>query len=234
MDVGSLPDRGPPPDLGPPRDGEVELDFGPVPDVGIPAGLDSDDDGLCDAREVSRGTDRFDPDSDGDGYSDYYEFILGSNALDPSSPAAERIVFLSESPTGTANTSIRRTFTGNGEDFSGAFVPIPVSDTEGINAGDFFAAARATSAQPMSQVAAIVPEEERFVGVLGSTNLGWEVDLEIPSGFLPRGCLRVYPFRYDIKRSDGRFVGAERRYVVIIPVGGSLAESPWCPPRSCI
>jgi hypothetical protein len=124
--------------------------------------------------------------------------------------------------------------TGFGETFSGAFVALPVNDPEALNGDTFYVRSRATSASPMGNVAMVAPELERYFGVLGSTELGFEVELAVPAGFLPRGCARVYPLRYDVKRSDGQVVGSDRRYLVLLPVAGSFADGPWCFPVGCI
>ncbi|MCA9534981.1 MAG: hypothetical protein KC593_14920 [Myxococcales bacterium] len=209
-------------------------DFGALPDLGIPADRDTDADGLCDVREIVRGTRIDNADSDGDEVPDYYEFVLGTNPLDPSTPTLGELLFLPESVGASVGMGVRRRVSGAGENFSGAFVAYPVSDPEALSGASFFVRAFATSANPMGNVALVVPEEERYYGVVGSTELGFEVELAVPSGFLPRGCGRVYPLRYDIKRSDGRFVGGDRRFLVVLPVAGSFAEGPWCFPARCI
>ncbi len=228
-DQGALDGAGPDaaPDLG-------LVDFGVLPDLGIPPDQDTDGDGLCDTREITRGTRVDVADTDGDEVTDYYEFILGTDPRNPASPTVAELVFLSEGAGAGASVAVRRTFTGAGEDFSGSFVALPVSDPEGLSGASFYASSVATSAQPMGNVAFADAEMERFYGVVGRTELGFEVSLAVPPGFLPRGCGRYYPIRYDIKRSDGRFVGADRRFVVVLPVGGNFADGPWCVPTRCI
>lgn len=220
------------PDLG--RDLGMPFDFGVLPDLGIPGDRDTDGDGLCDVREIVRGTRIDELDSDGDEVPDYYEFVLGTSPLDPSTPTLAELLFLSESVGTSTSAGVRRRFVGAGEDFSGAFVALPVSDPEGQSGETFYVRSFATSANPMGNVAMVAPELERYYGVVGSTDLGWEVELAVPPGFLPRGCGRVYPLRYDIKRSDGRFVGGDRRFLVVLPVAGSFADGPWCFPERCI
>ncbi|MCA9579769.1 MAG: hypothetical protein KC668_30285 [Myxococcales bacterium] len=215
-------------DVGPPPD------FGVLPDLGIPPTQDTDGDGLCDVREIVRGTRVDESDTDGDEVPDYFEFILGTNPLDPSTPTMGELLFLPESLGASTSMGVRRRIVGAGEDYSGAFVAYPVYDPEGLSGDSFFVRAFATSAEPMGNVALVVPEEERYYGVVGSTELGFEVELAVPSGFLPRGCGRIYPLRYDIKRSDGRFAGGDRRFLVVLPVAGSFADGPWCFPPSCI
>lgn len=220
------------PDLG--RDLGMPFDFGVLPDLGIPGDRDTDNDGLCDVREIVRGTRIDELDTDGDEVPDYYEFVLGTSPLDPSTPTLAELLFLSESVGTSTSAGVRRRLVGAGEDFSGAFVGLPVSDPEAQSGETFYVRSFATSANPMGNVAMVAPELERFYGVVGSTELGWEIELAVPAGFLPRGCGRLYPIRYDIKRSDGRFVGGDRRFLVILPVAGSFAEGPWCFPSRCI
>ena len=50
-----------------------------------PLDSDTDDDGLNDGEEVSRGTNPLNPDSDGDGMNDLYEVVAGTNPLDEGS-----------------------------------------------------------------------------------------------------------------------------------------------------
>jgi hypothetical protein len=219
-------------DAGP--DQGVLPDFGVLPDLGIPPDRDTDGDGLCDVRELVRGT-RIDvADTDGDEVPDYFEFVLGTSPLDPTTPTVAELLFLPESLGASVSMGVRRSVVGAGEDFSGAFVAYQVYDPEGLSGDSFFSRAYATSANPMGNVALVAPDEERYYGVLGSTELGFEVELAVPAGFLPRGCGRVYPLRYDIKRSDGRFVGGDRRFLVVLPVAGSFADGPWCFPERCI
>jgi hypothetical protein len=230
LDFGTL--DGAVPDLG--RDASVTFDFGVLPDLGIPGDRDTDGDGLCDVREIVRGTNINTLDTDGDEVPDYYEFVLGTSPLDPSTPTLGELLFLSESVGTSTSAGVRRRLVGAGEDYSGAFVALPVSDPEAQSGETFYVRSFATSASPMGNVAMVAPELERYYGVVGSTELGWEIELAVPAGFLPRGCGRVYPLRYDIKRSDGRFVGGDRRFLVVLPVAGSFADGPWCFPTRCI
>jgi len=205
----------------------------PGPDAGpsdAPAPeVDTDGDGLCDDTEVARLTDPEDSDTDGDGYSDYVEAIFGYDPRVPSSPARDDVVSLREHPEASVQVTVSVIVRGAGEDFTGAFEALSARDPLGLTALGFYERSVALFANPEANVAVMEPDAERFGGVIGTTQLNYEVRLAFGPN-LERRCLRAYPFRYVVKRSDGRVVSSARRLLVIVPVGETIAGGAWCAP----
>lgn len=209
-------------DTGPRRDGD------PPPDV--PADLDSDDDGVCDATEIERGLNPASADTDEDGFSDYVEVLLGFNAVDGASPNRDTVVVLRESAVGSLQVPLTVSTRGSGEDFEGAFQSLGSPDEAGDTAMTFYTESVATFAEPMENVAIIDDELQAFRGVVGTTLMGFEVRFEFGDA-TPRGCARGYSWRYNIKRSDGRIVSAQTYLLLVLPPGQSLEGSAqWCLP----
>lgn len=206
----------------------------PIPDAGGPIDAlvvdyrDTDGDGLCDSTELSRGTDPGVRDTDGDGLSDRVEVDFGFDPIRTDSPDRELLVRLAEASGSEVRLSIAHVVYGSGETYTGGFQP-------GWTAGDldasaFYTGSVAFGATPRANVFEIVPEEARFVGVSDRTELLFELRFETPASVEPLGCLRGYPWRYDIKRDDGGLVFARRYILVVGPEDG--AE--WCAPQGCI
>ena len=70
--------------------------------------------------------------------------------------------------------------------------------------------------------------------MVGETQLVYEVRFAFGAN-TPRLCTRAYPFRYQIKRSDGRLVYLGRFLLIVLPAGQRLDTAEWCPPEGgCI
>ena len=203
-------------------------DGGPGPDA-IDPYVDSDDDGLCNNTEFARGTDPFSGDSDGDGYSDWMETSFGFDPLLPASPDRSIISTMSETPEAGAEVRVPVFVRGQGEDYAGAFEGLPARDPELLTAVDFFSSAIGLHAMPPDHVASIEAEAQIFRLVRGDTELVFEVRFDFGDSF-ERRCLRAYPWRYTVKRSDGRLVAAERFILVIVPQGETFGSAEWCAP----
>jgi hypothetical protein len=203
------------------------LDGGPGVDGDVrPPEPDTDGDGLCDGTEAGRGTDPLRPDTDGDLFDDRTEVDWGFNPLRTDSPARALLAVLDERAGAEASVSIRLTVRGQGQSYTGEFQESPSLDPEGLDARSFYVRSTAVGAVPMNNVFEVVPEEERFLGVVGTTDLVLQVDLAWDDGE-PRGCRRLHPFRYVVKRDDGTTVFSRRYFVVIVPEDD---DGTWCPP----
>lgn len=199
----------------------------------LPTG-DTDGDGLCDDSEISRGTDPLVSDTDGDGFTDFVEVMFGTDPMLSSSPDRDTVFLLRENPESSVQIPISRRISGGGEDYVGAFESLGRPDLAGATAADFYAGSVALFADPAENAAIVDGDAETIFGVVGRTLLGYEVRMAFGSN-LPRSCIRAYQFRYNIKRSDGRLVGLERRLVVVLPTGDRLDSGEWCAPvGSCI
>lgn len=210
----------------------------PLPDSGRedvpPSNGDSDGDGLCDVTEISRGTDPTLIDSDADGFTDYAEVIYGFNPIVPSSPDRTTVFILQENPAASLQIPIEVTVTGSGEDYGGAFESVIVPDRGDQSAETFYVESLPTFAVPSENAAFIDEDAETFRAVVGRTLLGFEVRFAF-GDTLGRDCIRAYPFRYNVKRSDGRLIALERNLLLILPRGQTLATGEWCvPDGSCI
>jgi len=205
-------------------------DAGPDVDAPSDIGLDTDQDGLCDRTEPSYHTDPLNPDSDGDGYPDGTEVIDGDDPSLPSEPIRDRIVFLTEAPDATATLTITQAVRAAGESYTGAFQSLTTRDAYGRQAGDLFVSASATVATPPDNVIAI--DGEQFIGVNGRTLLVYELSFAFGDQ-IPRDCAAAYPFRYNIKRQDGRLVATTRYTLVVLPPGATPASAPWCVLAGC-
>jgi hypothetical protein len=204
----------------PPRDGSL-------PDATAPE-EDLDGDGVCNDTEMIRGTDGADPDSDDDGFSDFVELMYGYDANRPAEPARDIIVLLREEPAATTELETETEIVGEGEDYTGAFMSLGVvGDIGGARASDFFASSRALFATPDTNVGLVEPEASRFRAVVGRTRLAFQLQFAFADE-LPRGCARPYPFRWDVKRSDGPLVSAQTYLLVVLPIGAMLEGDNWC------
>lgn len=199
-------------------------------DGGTDIGVDTDRDGLCDRTEASYYTDPADPDTDDDGYPDGVEVIDGDDPLAPAEPLRERVVFLTESADATAMLTVTQAVRGAGESYTGAFQTLRTPDLYGREAAAFFVKALATLANPPDNVIAI--DGEQFIGVMGRTLLVFDLSFAFGSE-LPRSCASAYPFRYNIKRQDGRLVSTTRYTLVVLPPGQTPASAPWCELAGC-
>ena len=204
-----------------------------LPDGFIPPDIDTDEDGVCDASEFALGLDPTRSDTDADGYPDWFELAAGFQGELPSSPPREEVLVLAETAGGALTTTIVASVNGAGETFTGSFDPQIVRDAFGVTAGDFFVSARATGAEPRSNVVRIDEDARLFEGVRGRTLLFSEVRLAFGSS-TPLLCVRAYPFRYYTKTDTGRMVASTRRLLLILPPGTTAASGPWCtPPPPC-
>ena len=208
------------------------IDIGQMrPDAPGGPGIDTDEDGLCDETEVNWGTDYRNRDSDGDGFEDLIEIVYGYDAARPSSPAREEIATLYEDAGSTAEQGISHTVRGEGQDFQGAFEALRARDQLGHNAADFFVGSAAVFANPAENIGAMEEERSLFRGVMGRTELGFEVRFAF-GAHMPRLCTRAYPFQHAIKRNDGTTVGVATGLLLVLPASGTLADSPWCGPTA--
>lgn len=195
----------------------------------IVPGDDSDGDGLCDTTEASLGLSPFVADTDGDGYSDTIEYASGSDGRMRDSPDPATVVFLTEAPGASIDTSLTVSVNADGQTYSGSF-----SDVRGLLADPALAAssyltgARAVGASPPENV--ILVDGQSFVGVRNRTLLFYE--LTFASVSLAEGCLRGFAFQYAVKDdSDGRLVAVRRGLLVVAPPGLGPGTADWCPLR---
>jgi len=187
---------------------------------------DDDNDGLCNENEMNRATDPLDPDTDGDGYSDFVEVAHGYNPLIAAIPADEEVFQLLQEPGALVRAPHALVIRGAGEDYVGAFESLAADDADGLLADDFWGGSIALFANPPENVAVVEEEAERFRGVVGRTELNFETTFEFdPATF--ESCLRAYPFRYQVKRSDGTVLAAERYLLVVVP---PINTGEWCTP----
>jgi hypothetical protein len=191
---------------------------------------DADADGLCDGTELAQGTDPARSDTDGDGTSDRVEYESGFDPLRTDSPDREFLVLLGERAGASAEVVIRQTVRGDGEVFTGAWEPIRVSDPERLDASAYYERAYAFAALPRENAYAVDADAQRFVQVVGITDLVFRAEFAWTGE--PRGCRRLYPWRYSIKRDDGAFVYSRRFMLVVAPED---EDAPWCVPTGgCI
>lgn len=201
-------------------------DSGPAPDT------DSDGDGLCDVNEYQRRTDPFNPDSDGDGFSDYVEAQNGTSSSDLTSPERSIVITMSEAPLATLDTPISFAVRGIGEDFSGELTRLtPNIVDDGIVAQSFYAGSSAIGATPMENVRGGI-DGARYLGVIGRTLLVFTLHFEQRQA--ARGCMRAFPFLYDVKTSTGALRGSVTRWLVVVPPGMQIGApgSRWCGPAT--
>ena len=205
-----------------------------VPEGGGPLD-DSDGDGLCDDRERMDGTDPLSRDSDEDGLDDLAEFNSGFDATNPLSPRPDRVALLPEGPASSISVVPTVMVFANGLDYSGAVEALPApGDLAQLTARDFLEGTAALSASPEESVAQVDAQAARFLGVNGSSELAFEVRFAFGAN-TARPCARAYPFRYNIKRSDGATVSSSRFILVVVPSGTTLAAAEWCMPEgTCI
>ncbi len=136
---------------------------------------------------------------------------------------------LQENPEASLQIPVEVTVSGSGEDYGGAFESVIVPDRGDQSAETFYLESLPTFAVPPENAAVIDEESETFRAVVGRTLLGFEVRFAYGSA-LGRECIRAYPFRYNVKRSDGRLVAVERKLLLILPRGQTLATGEWCTP----
>ena len=204
---------------------------GPELDAPIVDREDTDGDGLCNDTEFARRTDPFDGDTDADGYSDWVEVVFGFDPLRPAEPDRAIISVLRESAGSETAVPVEVVVRGSGEDYTGGFEGLSARDPLGITASDFYAGSVALFANPEDGAAAIEGDAERFRVVVGITELTFEVRFEWGEDDLVRRCLRAYPWRYVVKRSDGRLVSATRKLLVVVPEGETISGGEWCVPE---
>ncbi len=215
--LGGCPRSTPPP----PADGSF-------PDGARPPRLDSDGDGLCDVSETGRGLNPNDPDTDGDGFDDGWETALNLDAFLPSNPDRATVFLLGEAAAARVTVPIAVNVRGEGADYAGTFEALPPASADGSTAARYYVSAIPLFADPPSNVAVIDSEAETFRGVVGTTALNFELTFGIPDTDFA-GCMRGFNFRYVVKQSDGRVVGAPRGILVVLPFGDTLATGTWCP-----
>ncbi|MEM9193719.1 MAG: hypothetical protein AAGF12_31380 [Myxococcota bacterium] len=216
-------DSAPPPPMFPP------LDSG-SPDRMVSVNQDTDDDGLCDLTEGQRNTNPFEADTDNDGFSDFFETNTGFDPTRNSSPEDEIVYLLREDDSSTVSIVHNVTVRGQGEDYTGAFETLPVDDLQGTQALDFYDGGQLLYAVPDGNVALMEPDRQAARGVVGETQLGFEMRFRYTEE-MDRPCIRGYPFRYIVKRNDGRLVSSRRFLLVILPPGGRIGSEPWCRQR---
>lgn len=187
---------------------------------------DSDEDGLCDDTERSRGTDPSAADTDGDGFDDLVELQIGADPLSIASPDRNRLVHLPVARLATSSVSLAFRVRAEGGIYVGGFGsrPRPFAHDES-SANDFFLRATALAASPPNQVALV--EGERFVGVVGRTLLTYQLDFEYRDDAL-LDCMRAYPFTYQVKLEDGAVVGVEQRILFVAPRDVEPGRGTWC------
>lgn len=188
---------------------------------------DEDDDGLCNMNEADRGTDLFGPDTDDDGYSDFVEVAFGYDPLIPAIPQEDEVFELLAEPGATVRVPAELVIRGSGEDYTGAFDSLPAGDPNGLTADDFWQSSVALFADPPDNVSVVEAEAGTFRGVVGTTELNFETTFTFEGGDRFEPCLRAYPFRYLVKRSDGRIMGAVRGLLVVVPPTNT---GEWCTP----
>lgn len=213
---------GPPPPP-PPRDA------GPVLPDGGSEPADSDGDGVCDMTESVWGTDPLAPDTDLDGFNDRVELDFGFSPLQTDSPARDLLVFMQETEGSTLQVPIELIVRGGGETYSGGFEAEPVPGLIDYTAATFLESAHAIGALPMENVFEVQSAEQRFVSVIGRTQLVFEIRFAFGTA-LPRSCATAFPFRYQVKRGDGVLVAYRRHLLVLLPRGERLDTAQWCVP----
>ncbi|MCC6877680.1 MAG: hypothetical protein IT378_25450 [Sandaracinaceae bacterium] len=205
---------------------------GAVPELDAPApSLDTDGDGLCDQTEHDAiGSDPLSADTDADGIPDRYEADLGYDTLRGDSPDRTLMITLAEN--GSITLPIVDIVNGAGQSFAAAATARPVFDPFEVTAQDFLGSTRALSASPEENVFEIDAEGARFVGVEGRTRLVFTQVLAgeaVPA----RACARLYPWRFEIKRDDGRIMASRRYLLAVLPPGERPETATWCPFDSC-
>lgn len=207
----------------------VDDDAGPA-DGFVDPTSDADGDGLCAGTEAMYGTSPDEPDTDSDGFPDYVEFVLGYDGALSSAPDREALVRLSEEPGSETRLVVRERVNGFGQDFRGAFETISgASAATGSTAESFYVSSAAFFADPEENAQEVDAEGELFRGVVGTTDLSYEVHFEIGAN-TPLSCIHTYPFRYNVKRSDGVFETARRYLLVVAPTATDTDPESWCPP----
>lgn len=185
---------------------------------------------MCDVTEYQRRTDPFNPDTDGDGFSDYVEAQNGTSPTDATRPQLSLMALMSESPEATLDLPIAFNEYGVGETFIGEIVRLPLNIIDdGTTAQTFFTGAEASFASPMPNVGGGV-RGSSFLGVVGRTLL--VSSMHFAQLQPPRGCMRGYPFGYQLKTSTGSIRAYVERWLVLLPPGMSIggANARWCGP----
>ncbi len=194
---------------------------------GAPDRGDDDGDGLCNQTELDRGTDPLDPDTDADGYSDFVEVFNNYDPLVPAVPTDDVVFRLLEMPGSMVRASHTLVIRGSGQDYAGAFESRDARDADGLTAADFWDGSVALFANPPENVAVVEADAERFRGVVGTTELNFETTFTYDASVGFESCLRAYPFRYQVKRSDGTVLAFERYLLVVVP---PINTGEWCTP----
>jgi hypothetical protein len=191
----------------------------------LPRENDRDGDGICNEGELDLGSDPDDPDTDDDEYPDGVEILFGFDALLAASPPRERVIFLRENEASGTQVTVTAEVEGAGEDYAGAFEALDAVDDFGLRADAFYTDSVALFANPDVNVGLV--DQERFRGVVGLTRLSFEIRFAFRNA-TPRLCLRAYPFRYNIKPSNGDERRSGTHLLVVLPVGDDLATGTWC------
>lgn len=194
---------------------------------------DFDRDGICDATEDSLGTSPLQADTDGDSFPDDVERAFGSDPLMPASPNRDELVYLSESATAAFSVTPVLRVRGMGQVFTGFATAGAGARTGGVLATDLIDSAFAVDADPRSNVFEIDSENQRFVGVEGTTRLVF--DLRLFAGALdPRDCRRSFVVRYFAKTVEGNVYSGPTYLVIVTPDVNSEHFDDWCEQQVCI
>lgn len=172
---------------------------------------DRDGDGLCDDTEQEARTDPDRVDTDGDGFTDGWEYGWNFSPLSATSPPSERLLAWSETPGAPLEAIFTSTYRGNGEGVFGAFWDSPVG-VDGVRGDELGVRIEALAAVPMANA----PERvgERFVSVLGSTRLTFQLLGEWPARPALR-CRRTYAI-YPTLYAEGRGVVSLRSFFLVV------------------
>jgi hypothetical protein len=212
--------------------GDAGGDDGMVTPDGSDDLADPDGDGLCNATEGFRGTDPMNPDSDGDGFSDFVEVAFNYNPMIAAIPNDDEVFELLEEPGALVRVPTAIVIRGSGEDYVGGFESLEARDAFGLLADDYWAGSVALFANPTENTAVVEPDAERFRGVVGTTELNFETTFTFEGGDRFEPCMRAYPFRYQVKRSDGAVLAFEQYLLVVVP---PVNTGEWCrPAEPCI
>mgnify|MGYP000979013757 CR=1 FL=1 len=109
-----------------------------TPTTEVSATADTDSDGLCDATEAARRTDRSNPDSDGDGLLDAFEVRIGTDPLSGRDPVADNRLLFREGVATPALLEHYVEYVGSGE-VLGATLQDRTPGLDGLNVSGLMA-----------------------------------------------------------------------------------------------